>query len=116
MTNAWMQRRIGPLLSVGAAATLLVAASGSSQALSPARSLVNAGLYTSAPRPFEARLLSAHNRERALLGAAPLRWDPTLAIAAASYGPALSAMGPYASTETTTPVVASMPMAASAMP
>jgi hypothetical protein len=30
--------------------------------------------------------------------------------------PALSAIGPYASTDTTTPVVASMPMAASAMP
>ncbi len=42
---------------------------------------------------FETRLLATHNRERASYGSAPLRWDPKLAIAAASYGPALSAMG-----------------------
>jgi hypothetical protein len=40
-----------------------------------------------------ARLLAAHNRERARVGAAPLRWDATLAAAAASYGPALERMG-----------------------
>ncbi len=42
---------------------------------------------------FEARLLATHNRERALFGSPPLIWDPKLAIAAASYGPGLSAMG-----------------------
>jgi Cysteine-rich secretory protein family len=40
-----------------------------------------------------ARLLAAHNRERALVGAPPLRWDTALAAAAATYGPALAARG-----------------------
>ena len=39
------------------------------------------------------RLLVAHNRERARVGVAPLRWDPVLAAAAASYGPALARNG-----------------------
>jgi hypothetical protein len=39
------------------------------------------------------RLLAAHNRERARLGIAPLQWDPALAAAAASYGPALARVG-----------------------
>lgn len=39
-----------------------------------------------------ARLLAAHNRERASLGIAPLHWDPALAAAAASYGPALASL------------------------
>ena len=47
-----------------------------------------------APRPglgdVEARLLAAHNHERALVGHPPLAWDPNLAAAAASYGPALA--------------------------
>lgn len=45
------------------------------------------------PSDIEARLLLAHNRERALLGIPPLRWDPALAASAASYGPALEAEG-----------------------
>ena len=40
-----------------------------------------------------ARFLAAHNRERLAVGVPPLRWDPALAAAAASYGPALAAMG-----------------------
>ena len=40
-----------------------------------------------------ARLLALHNRERALVGVPLLRWDPTLAASAASYGPALAASG-----------------------
>lgn len=39
------------------------------------------------------RLLAAHNRERAAVGVPPLRWDPALAAAAASYGPTLAALG-----------------------
>jgi hypothetical protein len=39
-----------------------------------------------------ARLLAAHNHERALVGHRPLEWDPALADAAASYGPALASM------------------------
>ena len=39
-----------------------------------------------------ARLLAAHNHERALVGHAPLQWDARLAAAAASYGPVLASM------------------------
>ena len=38
------------------------------------------------------RLLDAHNRERAAVGAPPLAWDAKLAADAASYGPALAAL------------------------
>ena len=38
------------------------------------------------------RLLDAHNRERAAVGAAPLEWDAQLAAHAASYGPALASI------------------------
>ena len=40
-----------------------------------------------------ARILAAHNRERARAGVAPLRWDPILAASAASYGPTLARIG-----------------------
>jgi hypothetical protein len=39
-----------------------------------------------------ARILAAHNRERAAVGAPPLEWDQTLADHAASYGPTLAAL------------------------
>jgi hypothetical protein len=39
------------------------------------------------------RLLAAHNRERAAVRVAPLRWDPALAEAAAGYAPRLAALG-----------------------
>jgi len=39
-----------------------------------------------------ARLLAAHNRERALVGAPPLQWDADLAAHAASYGPLLASL------------------------
>jgi hypothetical protein len=38
------------------------------------------------------RLLAAHNRERARVGAAPLQWDANLAAHAASYGPVLASL------------------------
>jgi Cysteine-rich secretory protein family len=38
------------------------------------------------------RLLAAHNRERASVGAPPLEWDSTLAAHAASYGPTLASL------------------------
>jgi hypothetical protein len=40
-----------------------------------------------------ARLLTAHNRERALAGVPALRWDPALAASAAAYGPTLAGIG-----------------------
>lgn len=43
--------------------------------------------------PLPMRLLVAHNFERAQLRLPPLAWDPALAAAAASYGPALAASG-----------------------
>lgn len=46
-----------------------------------------------APDAFGARLLAAHNAERARMGVAPLRWDPALAASAAAYGPALARIG-----------------------
>ena len=42
---------------------------------------------------FAARILAIHNRERAVVGAPPLAWDPLLAQSAASYGPALMRLG-----------------------
>lgn len=39
------------------------------------------------------QLLAAHNVERARVGAPPLQWDPALAAAALSYGPALASLG-----------------------
>jgi hypothetical protein len=39
-----------------------------------------------------ARLLAAHNRERALVGAPPLQWDANLAAHAATYGPTLASL------------------------
>jgi hypothetical protein len=45
---------------------------------------------------FEARLLAIHDRERTAVGAPPLAWDPGLAAAAASYGPALERLGKLA--------------------
>ncbi len=43
--------------------------------------------------PLSARLLAAHNSERAAAGVPPLAWDPALVAAAASYAPALAAIG-----------------------
>lgn len=43
--------------------------------------------------PIAARLLAAHNRERALFGSQPMQWDPLLASSAATYGPALATLG-----------------------
>lgn len=56
-----------------------------------------AGTGAQTPRPqtdnVAARLLAAHNQERARLGLGLLRWDPALAVSAASYAPRLSAIG-----------------------
>lgn len=44
---------------------------------------------------IESRLLQTHNRERALVGSAPLRWDPQLQAAAAAYARELAATGRF---------------------
>jgi hypothetical protein len=43
--------------------------------------------------PVSRQLLDAHNHERAMVGAPPLQWDPTLTRAALSYGPTLAGLG-----------------------
>lgn len=68
------------LLKTFAASMLCIVVTAPAQAQSPADQL-------------SARLLAAHNRERAAMGVAPLSWDPALAVSAASYGPALAALG-----------------------
>jgi hypothetical protein len=44
---------------------------------------------------IEERLLAAHNKERALAGVPPLRWDLGLAASAARYAPIFSALGRF---------------------
>lgn len=44
---------------------------------------------------IQARLLTAHNRERALVGSQPLQWDPQLQHAAAVYAEQLAATGQF---------------------
>lgn len=53
----------------------------------------NAASVSRGPDTLSARLLAAHNAERARVGAPPLRWDPALAASAAAYGPALAKLG-----------------------
>lgn len=48
--------------------------------------------FRGATGELAARLLAAHNRERAAVGAPPLQWDQTLADHAASYGPVLASL------------------------
>jgi hypothetical protein len=59
-------------------------------AVAPAQS---AAPFRGADSALAARLLAAHNAERARVGVALLRWDPALAASAASYGPPLGAIG-----------------------
>jgi hypothetical protein len=73
------------MIFAGAALALICTAS------TPAHSAYRS--RTSAAMGFVTRLLAAHNLERARVGAGPLRWDPRLAAAAASYGPMLARMG-----------------------
>ncbi len=53
-----------------------------------ATSAASAGL-----NDINARLLLARDEARAEVGAPPLEWDPQLALAAATYGPALARIG-----------------------
>src|SRR5437868_7792121 len=66
-------------------------------AASAASLAASASLAQPAPQgasgEIAARILAAHNRERAAVGAPPLEWDATLADHAASYGPVLARLG-----------------------
>ena len=55
----------------------------------PAAGAANVG----APADVAARILAAHNAERAAVGPRPLVWDGMLAASAASYGPVLARLG-----------------------
>jgi hypothetical protein len=72
------------MLRILASVLLLAAAPAAAQAPLVAPQLGGAS------GALAARLLSAHNRERALVGHAPLQWDDRLAASAASYGPVLA--------------------------
>ena len=47
------------------------------------------------PALFPARILAAHNTERARAGAAPVAWDPLLANGAAQYAAVIAATGNF---------------------
>jgi hypothetical protein len=53
----------------------------------------SAGAQAQRLTAVEARLLAAHNQERAAIGVPPLAWDPQLARDALNYGAVLSALG-----------------------
>jgi hypothetical protein len=59
-------------------------------ALSAATASVAQPAPQGATGAIAARILAAHNAERAAVGAPPLQWDATLAEHAASYGPELA--------------------------
>ena len=48
---------------------------------------------TDAPANIADGIVAIHNHERALVGSPPMVWDEALAVSAASYGPALIALG-----------------------
>lgn len=50
---------------------------------------------TSLTSNFEARVLAAHNRERASLGVEPLNWNPMLARSAQAWADRLAAAGAF---------------------
>lgn len=79
------------------AATAVLLAGACSSPYSPPGTLAAApgmqGRPVASLDNLEARLLTAHNRERAAIGVPPLVWDPALAVSAAAYGPQLAALG-----------------------
>jgi hypothetical protein len=53
----------------------------------------NPALFEQNANDFQTRLLTAHNRHRAVVGSPALRWDERLAASARAYGPRLAATG-----------------------
>jgi hypothetical protein len=72
-------RRLRSLAAAGALALLAPLLTGTS----------------SATAGFEARVLDAHNAERAKLGIAPLRWNPALALSAQRWADRLATTGRF---------------------
>jgi hypothetical protein len=73
-THAVRSRRLAAALALALAAPALIGGTGLTNNL-------------------DARLLAAHNRERAELGIAPLRWDPALVASAERWGGELAELG-----------------------
>jgi hypothetical protein len=71
-------------------AVLMFCAATSGTAVPPASIQ---GAFAIQPRGVAARLLTAHNVERARVGVPPLRWDAQLALDAGRYGPVLASIG-----------------------
>jgi hypothetical protein len=86
-------RRILLFLSFGLVGASYASVAPSVTQVPQARSVIRGVMPLQDQTNLAARLLAAHNRERAAVGVPPLRWDPALAASAASYGPALAAMG-----------------------
>lgn len=81
-----MRRRLIVLVVLPAALSAAGAAAGSDQSASRP-------IQAARAEDLAARLLAAHNRERAVVRVPPLRWDPALAQAAAGHAPRLAALG-----------------------
>ncbi len=88
----FVNRAVPRAVFFGLAAVVVASACSAAQA-GRSRIIFNAPTAQVAPDRLAVRLFASHNRERAARNVPPLRWDPLLAASAASYGPALSALG-----------------------
>lgn len=52
-------------------------------------------IFIPPPNSVEGRILDVHNKERAAVGVAPLRWDPRIAASASAYAQQLARGGPF---------------------
>lgn len=87
------RRRLLLLLTLGVLGASCASIAPSADEAPRTRSVIRSMMPLQDQSNLAARLLAAHNRERAAVGVPLLRWDPMLAASAASYGPALAAMG-----------------------
>ena len=86
--GSWKDR-LGLSAALGAGAALICAA------LPAAAQAPNWMVLGPRVKPFQQVMLDSHNRERAAVGVAPLRWDPALASAAQRYARELAATGKW---------------------
>ena len=80
------------LLTLGIVGVTTASLVSSSTQAQTSRSIIRGIIPLQDQSNLAARLLAAHNRERAAVGVPLLRWDPALAASAASYGPTLAAI------------------------
>lgn len=90
------------IFRVAAVSTLILIAAACSSSRpewadgAPVHEVVRGPLPVQSLDNLPSRLLAAHNKERAAVGAPPLVWDANLAAASAAYGPLLAARGELA--------------------